>query len=494
MNSLPYIAVFVASFGVALCLTPVVIRLARKWRLYDPKDARKVHQQPVPRIGGLAIVVSMMIVSVAAVLVDPYWGQAFAGLHRNLIILFAASGFVFLVGVVDDIKDVRAVVKLLAQIAAATFVCSCGIRIGDIVLFGWSFGWLSWPITILWIVGITNAVNLIDGLDGLSAGICAAACAVIAGFAIFTGQAAMGILMLTLLGSLVGFLVFNFNPAKIFMGDSGSMFLGFFLATASIVCATKVATIMGLILPALALGLPIFDMLLAVVRRLLDRRSLFSPDRAHVHHRLLEKGIKHHHVVILMYIVTLLATGAGLLMMVWRDTGGIEVIIFLAALLVLMSVFRLAGTLRFRKMWSQMKTNVARSREVRRERKHFESMQNRFRMAWTFDQWWRAVRRMARRMSFARLVIHYRKENSSQVETLTYARKGNGDGTEAMHLSIPVRKQPDGKLLKVEIDVDVDEPLETIGRRLSLFGRLLDEHALADLPGENDKNQTEERK
>ena len=285
----------------------------------------------------------------------------------------------------DDIRSMSAKLKLAAQVAAALVVCSFGIRINLIPQLDFlNLGWLSWPITIFWIVGITNAVNLIDGLDGLSAGISAATCAVVAAFALFTDQVAMGILMLALLGSLVGFLVFNFNPAKIFMGDSGSMFLGFFLAVSSVVCATKVAALMGLILPALALGLPIFDMLLSVFRRILDRRSVFSADRGHVHHRLLEKGIKHHHVVIIMYLVTLLAAGAGLLMMFSR--GHDEVIIFLVALLVLISLFRVAGVLKFRQAWLQVQENIARNREVKRDRKYFETMQNRFRAAWTFEK------------------------------------------------------------------------------------------------------------
>ena len=477
----PYIVVFTAALVVSLLVTRVVIHIARSMRLYDPRGPRKMHATPTPRIGGVGIFVAMMTVTTGAMVFDRYMGNIFAELKGGLIVLFATSTFIFLMGLVDDLRGMRATVKLLGQIIAAVVVCSFGIRIDTVMGVDWMLSWLSWPITILWILAITNAVNLIDGLDGLSAGICSATCAVIAAFAIYTGQWAMGMLMLGLLGSLVGFLFFNFNPAKIFMGDSGSMFLGFFLGTASLLFATKVATLMGLVLPALALGLPIFDMFLTVVRRVLNRQSVFSADRGHIHHRLVDSGLKHHHAVILMYIITLIIAGAAVLMMVLR--GGGELIVFVVALLLLMSVFRVAGVLRFRKMFTQVQENLARSREVRRERRQFESIRLRFREAWTFEQWWKAVRRMARRMGFARIIITYRRDDKVRTMTYTHPSAGVCDDR-LMRLNIPVRKEVGGGLEQVEIEVPVKEPLETIGRRISLFGRLLDEHRLADLPAE----------
>jgi UDP-GlcNAc:undecaprenyl-phosphate GlcNAc-1-phosphate transferase len=439
----------------------------------------------------------MLAVSVSAILMDlsnRYFDGNFVEMLPKLIVLFGTSVFIFLVGVFDDIRSMPAKWKLAVQILAALVVCSFGIRI-DLIpqLNNFNLGWLSWPITVFWIVGITNAVNLIDGLDGLSAGISAATCAVVAAFALFTDQVAMSILMLALLGSLAGFLVFNFNPAKIFMGDSGSMFLGFFLAVSSAVCATKVAALMGLILPALALGLPIFDMLLSVIRRILDRRSVFAADRGHVHHRLLDRGLKHHHVVIVMYLVTLLAAGAGLLMMFLRGRG--EVIIFLVALLLLISLFRVAGVLKFRQAWSQVQENVARNREVRRDRKYFETIQNRFQAAWTFEKWWQAVRRMARRMGFSHVTIQYNDRVSNEIQTLEFHREPVGESSgRLMKINIPIEEQEIGGLINVEIAVPIDSPLETIGRRVSLFGRLLDEHSPAELltvqPPETDKTDS----
>jgi hypothetical protein len=340
-------------------------------------------------------------------------------------------------------------------------------------------GWLDWPVTIIWIVAITNAVNLIDGLDGLAAGIAAGACAVIAAFNFYSGYVAMGVLMLALLGSLMGFLLFNFNPARIFMGDSGSMFLGFFLATASIVSATKVATVMGLLVPALALGLPLFDMMLSVLRRLLDRRSIFAADRGHIHHRLLDGGLDHPKAVVVLYLVTLLAAGAGLAMMFWR--GGGEIIVFAVALLMLMFVFRLAGMVRFRQIYSQVRENLDRQRTIRRERRHFESMHNRLAAAWTLQQWWRAVRRLARRLQFLQVRIEVCRGEQAEPEILTY-RNADLDAGDApvMQVSIPVSSSRAQQLRRIDIEIPAADPLETIGRRISLFGRLLDEHPICE--------------
>lgn len=487
-----YVVGFAAAGGASMLFTPLVIRLAHALKLYDPRNERKVHTVPTPRVGGIALFASMMLVTVAAILFDSHWDNFFDGAHVSLAVLLGTSACIFLVGVYDDIRGLRAILKLTAQIAAALIVCSFNIRIDTVMGVDWMASWLSWPITVFWIVAITNAVNLIDGLDGLAAGICAAACAVIAAFSIYNGNQAMGLFMLILLGSLAGFLVFNFNPAKIFMGDSGSMFLGFFLAVASLVCATKVTTLLGLAMPALALGLPLFDMFLSVVRRVLGRRSVFSPDREHIHHRLMDMGMKHHHAVILMYIVTLVITGGAMLMMFFR--GGGELVVFLVVFLVLISVFRIAGVLRFRRMFTQVQENISRSREMRRERKAFESARQRFRTAWTFEQWWRAVRRMARRMRFAQVRITYRLTESDEAHTITYTNAATAHlPHEWMHVRIPVQPQAGASLEEVHIDVPLCDPLETLGRRLTLFGRLLDEHTLANLPAPPETPEPAER-
>ncbi|MCK5271336.1 MAG: undecaprenyl/decaprenyl-phosphate alpha-N-acetylglucosaminyl 1-phosphate transferase, partial [Sedimentisphaerales bacterium] len=279
-----YLFIYSGSLLLAMIFTPIVIFVAGALNIYDDIHARKIHASAVPRLGGVAIFLSMMLVTVPTLLLDNPIGESFRQIGIQPIVLLMAGGFMFAIGFIDDLCGVRARYKLIAQLIAAVAMCIIGVRIDSVSvegLFSIQLGWLAWPITILWIAGVTNAVNFIDGLDGLAGGIAAIVCGVIAAFSIYTGQTVMAVLMLALLGSLTGFLLFNFNPAKVFMGDCGSLFLGFIIGSASVMCASKSATIVGLALPFLALGVPLFDMVFSMLRRILERRSMFSPDRGH---------------------------------------------------------------------------------------------------------------------------------------------------------------------------------------------------------------------
>ncbi len=264
-------------------------------------------------------------------------GEAFRDVRLQVTALLGSAAFIFLLGLVDDLRHLPARFKLLAELAAAGTLCLVGVRIDEISLvdgYSVSLGWFGCPLTLLWVVGITNAVNLSDGLDGLAAGISAIACGVIAALAINSDNPMMAVFALSLVGSLSGFLVFNFHPAQIFMGDCGSLFLGFTIAASSVMCMTKSSAIVGLTLPALALGIPIFDTLFSMLRRFLERRSLFAPDRRHFHHRLLEMGLHQRHAVMIIYVLTLLSSGLGLLMIVTQDIGAL--LIFGGILLLLL--------------------------------------------------------------------------------------------------------------------------------------------------------------
>ena len=256
-----YVAVYLGALVLAMLATPAAARLARALRIMDVPGVRRVHRSATPRLGGLSLVAATLTMLVLVLMLDNVIGQAFRRVQARLIALLVGGMLVFLGGVVDDVRGLRPSAKLLVEIAAAALVCALGVRIGSVSVAGVTLelGWLSWPLTILWIVGITNAVNLIDGLDGLAAGISLIACGAIAVLAVHLGQPIMTVLMLALCGSLTGFLVFNFHPARVFLGDSGSLFLGFTIAAGSVMCATKSATLVGLGLPALALGVPIFD-------------------------------------------------------------------------------------------------------------------------------------------------------------------------------------------------------------------------------------------
>lgn len=482
MPVITYIAACLAAAVVALVVTPLTVRLARLARIVDKPGMRKVHSAAVPRIGGLVLVVSLLAVVVPLLMLDNPVSRAFRGMQTEVvtqtkvIALLAAGLFIFAVGFVDDARKLSPRIKLVAQIAAATAVYHAGIRIEHLAVSGW-FEWVfpeySWPLTVLWIVGITNAVNLIDGLDGLAAGISAVTCAVIAVFALYTHQTVMAVLMLTLLGSLMGFLVFNFNPAKIFLGDCGSMFLGFFLATASVMSNMKSYSLVGLALPVLALGVPIFDTLFTMMRRTLDRRSIFAPDRGHIHHRIVDMGLRHRQAVLLMYGATVLAAGVGLMMMMTRHV--FAVLVFVGALVPLVVMFRVFGAVRLREALVSLQRNRAIAKEARDQQNGFEEMQLRLRETDNLDQWWRVIRRAARRLGLARMTITVTTTNG-QVQTLRWRAPGLKDGrNEMMRAAIPARFPHEGWQVRAEIEVPTGKSLESAGRAVALFGRLMDE-------------------
>ena len=478
-----YVLVYVSAVAAALLATPLVARLARRMGITDRPDPRKVHSSKIPRIGGLAVFAAVVAVIIPAILLDGNLSKAFGAIRPQLLALLGTGGFIFLIGFLDDSVHVSARVKLVSQIAAAVAACALGIRIEKIGLPGSSpinFGWWSWPISILWIVGITNAVNLIDGLDGLAAGICAITCGVIAVFAVSTNQVVMAALMLAVLGSLTGFLFYNFNPAKIFLGDCGSMSLGFLLGTSSIMCGMKPAALVGLALPALALGLPIFDTFFSMLRRTLERRSVFSPDRGHVHHRLMDM-VGQRRAVITMYIVTALAAGLGMFMLFTRNIG--TLVVFVCSLIPVLIMFHVVGVVRLREAFSAFQRNRAIARDVRDQQRNFEEMQLRLMEAGNLDQWWRVLRRAARRMGLARLAIEVNGQGGGQT-TLTWRHPRFRESPDkTIHVSIPPRDNLRWAL-QVEIDFPPDSPLEWVGRRVSLFGQLVGQRDVEELPAE----------
>jgi UDP-GlcNAc:undecaprenyl-phosphate GlcNAc-1-phosphate transferase len=472
-----YLCVYLGSAFLALMITPAIIWLAHKIKAVDSPGPRKVHSRPTPRIGGLSIILSTIGLVLPVLFLQNTIGDAFRDIQLHIVVLLSTGTFIFLVGLIDDIKGLRARIKLFAELAAAIAVCVVGIRITSVAVADWltvNFGWFSWPLTILWIVGITNAVNLSDGLDGLAAGISAVASGVIAILAIWSGQVVMAVLMLALLGSLTGFLFFNFNPARVFLGDCGSLFLGFTIATSSVMCSTKSHALVGLALPFLALGVPIFDTLFSMLRRFLERRSLFAPDRSHFHHRLCDLGFKQHHVVVTIYAVTLLMVGLGLFMMVTRNVNSL--ILFLCILLLLLLVFRVAGSVRLRETIAGLQRKYAINRQLKKETENFEKVQLHFRQVKTFDQWWQAVCLAAEQLGFMRVTLPLKNIDNPH-QTLTWQRDGNGaERSETIEMKIPIRGTKTDLRLSMVVDVNIGDCLESAGRRAALFGRLIDEH------------------
>ncbi|MFT3922634.1 MAG: MraY family glycosyltransferase [Myxococcales bacterium] len=290
---------------MTLVTTPLVRAWALRHGVVDAPGGRRVHTKVTPRLGGVALFVGFFAPLAGLAL----WGtEAMGALERSpgdILGLVLGACVVVFVGAWDDAKGLGAWPKLLAQATAATVAYALGYRIEaiDLPLLGsLQMGPVTYVVTLFWFLGIINALNLIDGLDGLAAGI--ALFASLSNFAIsyFGGHHVIAMLSASLAGALFGFLRYNFNPARIFMGDSGSMFLGFVLAATSLKGATtKSSTAVAILAPMMALGVPIFDTMLAMIRRALARQSIFAADRGHIHHRLLDLGLTHRRVVLLLY-------------------------------------------------------------------------------------------------------------------------------------------------------------------------------------------------
>jgi UDP-GlcNAc:undecaprenyl-phosphate GlcNAc-1-phosphate transferase len=301
--------IIIVTFVLALVITPLTIKFANKFGFVDiPKDSRRVHVKPMPRIGGLAIVISMFAGLGTFCLIT--MGTASIELTNKFLGFMLGAIIISSMGFIDDAINLRARYKFIFQLVAATVIYFFGISIEGIKIpFIYTelidFGFLSFPITLIWVIGITNAVNLIDGLDGLAAGISAISATALLTIFITTSQSLDAILITAVLvGATLGFLPFNFNPAKTFMGDVGSNFLGFTLATVSIMGFAKGYTLIAIIAPILTLGVPIFDTLFAMIRRFLAGKPMLSPDGGHVHHRLLKRGFNQRQAVLILYTIT----------------------------------------------------------------------------------------------------------------------------------------------------------------------------------------------
>ncbi|NMD68818.1 undecaprenyl/decaprenyl-phosphate alpha-N-acetylglucosaminyl 1-phosphate transferase [Bacillus sp. DNRA2] len=298
----------VLCFLASIFLTPLVKKLAFKIGATDKPNQRKVHLKIMPRLGGLAIYISF-IIGLAIIQPDPKFLLPIpnASQHLNLAI-FLGSLIIIITGAVDDAKEISPKVKLFGQILASFLVVFLGdIRVEFINLpFGGGqldFGMLSIPITMVWIVGITNAINLIDGLDGLAAGVSTIALLTIAGMAYVMGNPYVVIIALIAAVSTLGFLLYNFHPAKIFMGDTGALFLGFLISVLSLL-GFKNVTFISLIIPVIILGVPISDTFFAIIRRFVNKQPLTAPDKSHLHHCLLRAGYSHRQTVLLIYAMS----------------------------------------------------------------------------------------------------------------------------------------------------------------------------------------------
>jgi UDP-GlcNAc:undecaprenyl-phosphate GlcNAc-1-phosphate transferase len=315
-TALVMIPAFVATFLVSVISTGWIRDLAIRRKIVDAASSvRKVHVKAIPRLGGIAFVFSWYA-CVAVVLAADAHARALVEAHAPRSFVFLAGGLVIaLMGAFDDLLGMRARHKLLIQIAVAAMLCASGAAVHAIQLPTGTvlhLGWFAWPFTMMWVIGVMNAMNLIDGLDGLAGGIAEVALGCIIVLSVALALPILGLYATLLAGAVLGFLLFNFNPASIFMGDCGSLFLGYFLAVALCVSSEHPGTgASELIVPVLVLGVPVADTLLAVFRRTLSGKALFSADRGHIHHRLIARGLSHRRAVIVLYLVCMTMATAG---------------------------------------------------------------------------------------------------------------------------------------------------------------------------------------
>ncbi len=318
---------FSVAFGISILCTPFVKVIAQKIGAIDVPDARRVHTHPIPRMGGLAIFYGFIVATLC-----------FARIDAQLRGILIGSFIVVALGIVDDVKQLGAKVKFAVQILVASIVVYHGVVIEFLSVPTFinpngyvELGYFSIPFTILWIVGVTNAVNLIDGLDGLAVGVSSIATFSLFFIAILAGEMQVALLTAALAGGCLGFLPYNFNPAKIFMGDTGSTFLGYMLSVVCIQGLFKGYVVISFIIPFLILGLPIFDTAFAIVRRLWNKKPIMAPDRGHLHHKLMDMGFSQKQTVAILYIVTsILALSAVVVLEIGAYTAGVFIITIIA--------------------------------------------------------------------------------------------------------------------------------------------------------------------
>ena len=345
------IIAFLLAFITAFMITPKTIKLAKKIGAVDsPKDERRINKVVMPRLGGVAVVCGFLV-SIAYLLIsltlENQINLSDGNYHLKLCGFFIGMALIVVTCFFDDVKGLSAVTKLVVQILAACAVVASGIRIdishidffrrfSDSTNF---LSTLSTIVTIGWIVGITNAINLIDGLDGLSSGISIISCVSMLIIFALNGSPALSIIMITsLIGALVGFLPYNLNPAKTFIGDTGSNFLGYSLAVISILGVAKTYTALVVVLPIIILGLPIFDTLFAIVRRVIKSRSIkgiMKPDAGHLHHKLLKHGFSQKEAVVILYCIS---ASLGMFAIILLESGIWKALSFL---LIVVAVFAL---------------------------------------------------------------------------------------------------------------------------------------------------------
>jgi UDP-GlcNAc:undecaprenyl-phosphate/decaprenyl-phosphate GlcNAc-1-phosphate transferase len=381
------------AFLIALVLTPILRDISRIYNIVDRPSLRKVHAHPIPRIGGIpiAIAYSLSLVSFATsggTLGVPTWK------------LLPGAALVFLTGLLDDFIDLRPAYKLAGQTAAALVVFWGGLRVDNLAQNPLPL-WLNLPLTVFWLLLATNALNLIDGLDGLCAGIGLVATMTLFGAAMMRDNIPLAHATLPLAGALLGFLCYNVNPATVFLGDSGAMLIGFLLGCYGMIWTQKTATLLSLVVPLLALSVPLLDVSLAILRRFLRNQSVFKADRRHIHHRLLEQGMTPRKAVMVLYLFAA-AVAAVAILLSTPLVKSYQNFVMLAILgIVLLAVRRL----RYQEFQLAGRMLLAGEFQRRlRDRLRLEKLADQLQEARNADDWWALLAEFASESSWVRCV------------------------------------------------------------------------------------------
>ncbi len=421
---------FVASvaFGLSFLLTPLCRNLFLRWGWVDsPDNQRKTHPVPIPRAGGIPILLGGAGALALLTLTPLHGGGIFAQTLPLIWKLLPALGVVFLTGLCDDLIGLRPWQKLAGQLAAAGLVCYAQIQIVSIGGLRISATWWHVPVTILWLVGCTNAFNLIDGVDGLAAGIGLFATLATLVAALSGGSFDLALATAPLAGALIGFLRYNFNPASIFLGDSGSLSIGFLLGCYGIMWSQKSATMLGMTAPLMALAIPLLDTGLSIVRRLLRGQPVFSADRGHIHHRLLDQGLTPRRVALVLYgmcgigaVLSLLQNAMG------HQFGGLILILFCAG--AWMGIEHL-GYVEFDLARRLALPNTF--RRVLNAQLRLRALEDALSSARTADECWTAIRSASADLGF--------NEVSMRIDRQVYqAQLGPADPRECWSLDVPL--------------------------------------------------------
>ena len=345
-----YLAFSIASLLLSILITRAVRDLAVSREWIAAPSSHHIHRRSIPRLGGVAIYLS--VVSMAALMVagSMIWNMDFGIEPWTIICILIPGTLIFLLGLYDDIYSVKPRVKFAVQAAAAVMLYWFGIGKFELPgMFGFNgLAWLTLPVMIIWVLWITNAFNLIDGLDGLAAGSSLFSTVTLFTFSVISGKSTVAAMSLVMAGTILGFLRFNFNPATIFLGDSGSLFLGFMLSALALAGSEKTPTIVAVALPIISFGLPLLETSISIIRRYLSNQPLFSADREHIHHKLLERGLTQRQAVVILYGVSALCGLMSLVLL--RPGGGIVAIVLFTLCIAVWLGVRMLGYYEFNEL------------------------------------------------------------------------------------------------------------------------------------------------